>query len=320
MDSWLKTTTSLWKDLGVAPVAPDRESSSQSFTNSTQEEPEDDSYRAYQMWETAIKNMASLTRILSSPENQETLSKSSSAFFEATTQASADSLENIAEFHAKMVEGLDKIVDHTGVYNFDDLDHDSFESFRNLYRCEIRKYLQMPKVGLPRQYQEQLSQLIDRSYIYYSHLSELLFLFSLPFEKTNRRMQKKTSQMLESGEFIDSSKQLYKVWIQQLETNFTNLLNSQEYTSVLNNTIASLADYKNSKNDIIAFLLKDLQVPTNKEMDEVYKDLYTTKKKLNKLTVETTSLKREISDLKTDMGILMEAMAQSQQQQEKQTP
>jgi hypothetical protein len=38
---------------------------------------------------------------------------------------------------------------------------------------------------------------------------------------------------------------------------------------VLNDFIGSLADYKNVKNEVTSAFLKDLQIPTNKEMDAV---------------------------------------------------
>lgn len=313
MESWIKTTTSFWKDMGAAQTASTVRPESGPSTGSTEEETDDDNFRTYETWETTVNNLIALTKLLSAPENQDTLSKSSSAFMDAAIQASSDSLENFAEFHTKLIEGFGKVAEHTKAYNLDDLDHSAFESFRDLYRTEIQKYLHVPKVGLPRQYQEQLTEFFDRSNIFFSHLFELMFLFILPFEKTNRKMQKQINKMLEQGEFIDDPKKAYKEWIKMLEANYMHLLNSREYTNVLNNTISSLADYKTIKNDIISFILKDLQVPTNKEMDEVYKDLYHTKKKVKSLNTEIGALHDEIAELKKEMQTLVKEVAQAKE-------
>ena len=77
---------------------------------------------------------------------------------------------------------------------------------------------------------------------------------------------------------------LYNEWIKILEGNFMQLMKSQEYTNLLNALIRSLAEYKAVKNDVTNIALKELQIPTNKEMDEVYKELYVTKKKVKELT------------------------------------
>ena len=53
---------------------------------------------------------------------------------------------------------------------------------------------------------------------------------------------------------------------------------------MLNNLISSLSEYKEIKNDLTNICLKELQIPTNRDMDEVYKELYLMKKKVAVLT------------------------------------
>lgn len=294
IESWMATATRFWKELAETQDAP---VDIPSFVFKQQEEPgaagDGDRFKTYKTWETSFANFASMLRLMTLPENQEAMMKGASALSETMIQATGDYLDYISEFQSQLVHTLGKISDHTTAYNYDDLDHRAFESFRELYRTELQKYLHIPKLGLPRQFHEQLSQLADRSNIFSSHLTELLFLFVLPFENTNRDMQERTRQMLERGEFAADAKQLYNEWIRVLEGHFMELLKSPEYTRVLNNTISSLASYKDVKNKLINSFLKELQVPTNHEMDAVYRDLYEMKKQIKELSRQVADLQSE---------------------------
>lgn len=294
MQSWADSALQFWKSAGAGQVK-GGEPTGFSFPFATEEAGGEDKFRTYRTWETALNNLTSLWQLMAAPQNQEATLKSAGSFSETMFQAAAESLENFTEFQNQLIRSAAKIHEHTTSYNLEDLDHGAFESFRELYRSEIQKYLFMPKLGLPREFHEQLSQLADRSTLFYSHLVELLYLFSVPFEKTNRMLQRQTKLNLEKGEFYTDAKQAYNDWVKVLEGNFMELLKSSEYTGVLNETINALAAYKRIKNDVIEVFTKDLQIPTNKEMDEVYRDLYQMKKTIGELSRKVTSLEGQLA-------------------------
>jgi len=294
MESWMEIAQSFWQNIGGSQEET-LSGIGLNFSSDTGEEgPDGEKYKTYKTWETTFSNFNSLLAMMMAPENQENLAKNFLAFSEGLTEATGESLENIAEFQSQMVRSFSKVGEHTKAYNFDDLDRSVFTSFRELYTTEFQKYLQMPKLGLPREFQERLSLLTDKSNLFSSYLIELFYLFSLPFEKTNRVMQQKIKQMLEKGEFSEDSKQTYNEWIKVLEGHFMELLKSAEYTEVLNNTITSLADYKSVKSDVTDIFLKELQIPTSRDMDEVYKDLYQMKKKISELSRQVEKLQHEL--------------------------
>ena len=298
IQSLMDTAMNFWQDIGIQQSKM-KESGEFSFPFSTAtENEEDDRYKTYHTWETTLNNFTALMRLMSSSQNREAMIKGTGTFTEAVMEAVGDSIENITEFQGQLIKSAAKVSEHTKVYNFDDIDREAFESFRSLYRSELQKYLKMPKLGLSREHHEKMAELIDRSTIFYSHLSELLYLFYLPFEKTNRKMQKHTKSMLDKGEFYEDTKQAYNDWMKILEGNFMELLKSSDYTTVLSETIGALASYKDVKNDLVGVFVKDLQIPTNKEMDEVYKDLYQMKRKIRELGAEVAALKNELATQK----------------------
>ncbi len=64
------------------------------------------------------------------------------------------------------------------------------------------------------------------------------------------------------------------------------MLRSENYIETLRNTLSALYDYRKVRQQFLIDLLQDLPIPTNREMDEVYKDLYLIKKRLAKLEKE----------------------------------
>lgn len=301
-ETWIETSKNFWQlDAREEKTVSEPDLNVNSDKKDTQGDASDkyddgSQYKTYRSWEAAVNNFTTFMRVMAEPENQKNLGNSLITFSEVMTQAAGDALENLTEFQGQVVNSFAKVNEHTKAYNFDDIDHSAFESFRELYRSEFQKYLNMPKIGLPREFHERLSNLADSSTLFNSYLTELLYLFSLPFEKTNRVMQEKISHKMEEGDFeyLKDSKKTYGEWIKTLEGNFTELLNSSEYTAVLNKTIVSLADCKNVRQEVMGGILKDLQIPTNKEMDDVYKDLYQMKKKIRQLTSQVESLQAQL--------------------------
>jgi class III poly(R)-hydroxyalkanoic acid synthase PhaE subunit len=241
--------------------------------------------------------MMTLMKLMGSQESQQALSKGMATFAESMVDLSTESMDTVTEYQAQLVETFGKIGQHTTAYSVEDLDHATFEAFRELYRTELQKYLNIPKIGLPREKHERLSTLVDRSGIYYSHLFELLFLFLVPFEKTNRNMQEKMRTALEEGQVTDDVDNTYNDWIKTLEGHYMELLQSADYTKVLNETISSHAKFKETRQEVINSVLDEYQIPTNKDIDEVYKDLYLTRKKVKELSREVAKLQKELQAL-----------------------
>ncbi len=288
-DSWLDTANKFWKDIEKS-----RDDTLKwgdiNLSFSAVDDSDDEKHRAYKAWETSINNFSAFLKIMAAPENQEAMAKSSTSFVEALSQAAGESFENLLEFQGNLIQSLARASEYTKSYNIEDIDHTLFESFRELYKNEWQKYLHIPKIGLPRELHEQVTDMVDKANIFHSYLAELFYLFSLPFEQTNYITQQRIKAMLEKGEIENEPSQFYNEWIKILEGNFMQLLKSEEYTGLLSNLIRSLAEYKEIKNELTNICLKELQIPTNKDLDEVYKELYIMKKKVAELTKKLEKL------------------------------
>ncbi|HEX7505094.1 MAG TPA: poly(R)-hydroxyalkanoic acid synthase subunit PhaE, partial [Syntrophales bacterium] len=113
-----------------------------------------------------------------------------------------------------------------------------------------------------------------------SALTEFLQMLMIPMEKSYYGVQEEIVKLEKEGKAaIKDSRALYQLWIQKLEDHYMTLLRSDEYMNTLRETLNSLHDFRAARAEFFMDLLQNLPIPTNKEMDELYKDLYILKKR-----------------------------------------
>jgi polyhydroxyalkanoate synthesis regulator phasin len=61
------------------------------------------------------------------------------------------------------------------------------------------------------------------------------------------------------------------------------LFQSPEYIRTLNKTLDTMSEFSKAKKEILQDFLNMLPVPTHKEMDELYKEIYLLKKRIKEL-------------------------------------
>ena len=103
-------------------------------------------------------------------------------------------------------------------------------------------------------------------------------MLSAPMEKSFADMREELDRLGEKGEPAKDSKVYYGMWIKVLENHYMSLFRSDEYRLALSRLLNETAAFRMTGNDVLTELLEFLPIPTNKEMDELYKELYTLKK------------------------------------------
>ena len=178
---------------------------------------------------------------------------------------------------------MGKIGSHTDAYSFDNIDQEALRVWSEIYKNEIRQYFNVPQLGLSRFYQERVNQALDKFNIFSSALAEFLQLLSLPFEKSFRVLQEKIEDLTRTGSLPEDSRGYYQMWVKILEGHFMTLFQSPEYNKSLGETMTALEDYISARNRILQDMLQSMPVPTRKEMDDLYKEIYLLKKKVRDL-------------------------------------
>lgn len=154
----------------------------------------------------------------------------------------------------------------------------------DLFEKEFRQVLNVPQLGLTRYYQEHAARAVEKFNDFQSDITKFINLLCEPLVETIQALQEEVKSSREGGEeFVKDSKAQYQKWINKLEASYFELLKSPEYTSALSQIMISLRDYRTSKQQLLIDLLQDLPVPTHKDMDELYKEIYTLKKRVKEL-------------------------------------
>jgi hypothetical protein len=125
---------------------------------------------------------------------------------------------------------------------------------------------------------------VDKFNLFQSSLTEFLRLLSLPMERSLQILQEKLTELADEGSLPEDSKVYYQMWIKILEGHYMTLFQSSEYTKTLNKTLHSMSEFSEAKKELLQdTLLYMLPVPTQKEMDELYKEIYLLKKRIKEL-------------------------------------
>jgi polyhydroxyalkanoate synthesis regulator phasin len=153
-----------------------------------------------------------------------------------------------------------------------------------MYGEEFRKLLNLPQLGLTRFYQERANLAIEKFNAFQSAIHTFTMILIKPMGKAFQEMQDEVRRLGEQGEdVLQDTKKYYQIWMKKMEDQYLQLLRSPEYTESLGRTLAALKDYRVAREQWMIDLLQDVPVPTNKDMDVLYKELYDLKKKIRQL-------------------------------------
>ena len=158
-------------------------------------------------------------------------------------------------------------------------------SWLDLYEKEFHQILNMPQFGLTRYYQEHAARAVEKFKDFQAQMIRFTDVLCEPIIHTIQRMREESGTGNGSSPFKDSKEQ-YKKWIAKLEAAYLDLLRSPQYGDLLASFVKALRDYRTSKEQLLIDLFQELPVTTHKDMDALYKEIYTLKKRVKKLEKE----------------------------------
>ena len=150
-------------------------------------------------------------------------------------------------------------------------------------------------MGTGRVYQEKINRLTDKLRSYQAAVSEFQTLLSAPMEKSFADMSEELDRLKEKGEAEQDSRAYYGIWIKILENHYMSLFKSNEYRLALSRVLNETAAFRITGNDVLAEFLEFLPIPTNKEIDEIYKELYMLKKQTREATKKIAKMESALA-------------------------
>ena len=164
-----------------------------------------------------------------------------------------------------------------------ELDRVLIKELTETYEKEFSKYLKVPQVGLGRFHQERSLHAADKHNTFQLVLLEFLHMLYLPVEKSLKSLQEKMAEMAEAGPLEEKSKTYYNLWIKLLEGEYMELFQQPEFADLMGKTLGALNESTQARQAVIDDALKQMNIPTNQDLDELSKEIYLLKKRVRAL-------------------------------------
>jgi polyhydroxyalkanoate synthase subunit PhaE len=272
--TWLEAAADFWSNLiQTATLSPDGSKRAQNAAQN----------RFLEQWKTNLSFIKSFSQAMREPDSAPSTANSIDVLPKILLKMTKSGWDAGFQIQKHLLEKIAKIGKRTEAYNFDNMDEEVFKASTEIYEKELQQYFHIPPLGLTRYYQERFNELLDKNNLFETTLAEFFSILYLPMEKSFKVLQEKLQNMAQEGMLPKETKDHYAMWVKILEGHYMNLFKSKEYTNALHKTLSKMEDFILAKNEAMHDFLQLLPIPTNKEMDDLYKEFHLLKKRVKEL-------------------------------------
>jgi hypothetical protein len=216
---------------------------------------------------------------------------SAGAHFQKATEMTPDialgftqtCLQSFTGLQAQAGEWIQKRGTSLSTADIQQLDSELIRDLTETYEKEFSRYLKVPQIGLGRFHQERSLHAVDKLNSLHLVLSKFLHMLYLPVEKSLKSLKEKMVEMTEAGPLDEKSKTYYNLWIKLLEGEYMKLFKQPEYADAMGKTLCALNEFVGARQDVVNEVLKQVNIPTNHDLDELSKEIYLLKKRVRTL-------------------------------------
>jgi len=277
LSDWMKTTAEFWGSvtkmwLGVPGASESLTQSEEAIKSRIQES-----------WESTLKMWQSIFLTLREPGGMDVFFKGINAVPEIVLRMAKTGWDGYFHLQQQWLERVGRIGQRTEVYKFEDLDQNVFKAWTEIYEKEFKQFLTVPQLGLTRYYQERMGVTMDKFNLFQAAMAEFFRMLFLPMEKAYRVIQEKIGELTKEGKLPEDPKEYYHMWLKILEGHYIILFKSPEYTRVLSNTLDVMEEFLVARQRMLQDMIQTLPVPSDRDMEDLYKELYLLKKKVKEI-------------------------------------
>lgn len=230
-----------------------------------------------------LKSWQAISTAMSAPESVHSVLKGAGAMPDILLKLAESTLGGFLQIQQKWLEQGNRFGKTAEAYKFENIDEDLSRAWTEMYEKEFRQFLQIPQLGLTRTYQEKFNLAIDKYNMYQATMAEFMRLLSMPMSRSMTIMQEKMGEMAETGKMPEESQAYYQMWIKILEGHYMTLFQSSEYIQTLGKAMNAISEFTTAKDAVFEDLLSVLPIPKRKEIDDLEREIYELKKRINAL-------------------------------------
>jgi len=278
LEAWMKSAADFWGSMARMWTG----ASGISETSTTSKE--GDKSRVQESMESALKMWQTLSSTMGEPGAMDSLFQGTSALPKILMKMAQTGWDGYFHLQQQWLERIGRIGQRTEAYKFESLDQDAFKAWMEIYEKEFKQFLNIPQLGLTRFYQERIGRFTDKFNLFQGAMAEFMYLVYLPMEKSFKVMQEKVEELTKEERLPENPQDYYRMWLKILEGHYMTLFKSPEYSQIQSKTLNVMEDFMIARQEFLQDALQSLPIPTNKDMDELYKDLHHLKKKVRELS------------------------------------
>ncbi|WP_420545645.1 poly(R)-hydroxyalkanoic acid synthase subunit PhaE [Nitrosopumilus sp.] len=121
------------------------------------------------------------------------------------------------------------------------------------------------------------------------HLTEYYKQLSNTWSIAQKKVNMKAPEIPQDIEQIESFK---RIWIDIFDNDFTELFDSEKFGENYGKLVSKELELTKHWNNIVNVILQSVNLPSKEEIDEVYKEIHSLKKRVGKLELELKKTKR----------------------------
>jgi hypothetical protein len=179
--------------------------------------------------------------------------------------------------HQQWLEGWQGGGFPSGVEGYENLDQNIFNTCSEIFEQDFRRLLNLPHLCLTGLPQEGVIRATVAFNQFQAAMAEFIHLLYLPVKKSLRAMG---AEWVNGGpgKPPEDFKEYYKRWLKILEGHYMTLFQSAEYIRTLTHTLYALEDFTTAKQELLSEAMAGLGLPSRREMDDLYREIYLLKK------------------------------------------
>lgn len=169
---------------------------------------------------------------------------------------------------------------------------DFYDSWLRAYDATLGKLINIPAIGPARLRVEKLAKAMDSYFKFLAASIEFYSKLEQPWLQSMERVSISAAEMLKGGLDPEECRKLYDLLVQTGEERFTELFKSPAFTHSMETILRRSAEFWQSYKEMAEDMLRTVPVATHSDMEEVYRELHSLRRKVKDLKVAI----KEIAD------------------------
>ena len=177
--------------------------------------------------------------------------------------------------------------------------NDMFSDVNPELRKMRERFFSTPGLGYSRETQDKLQEVLKLWANYQDDYQDYQSVMAKLSHDALELMRKRIIKMSKNNEDINSMRQVYDLWVDSNEKVYGDYVFTEEYSEINGRLVNSLMAFKKKNQEITEDTLSSLNIPTNKDVNELERRHYELRKQVKAMQAEIKKLQKQLDEKET---------------------